>query len=346
MLFSESLTRFIIEVKPEYRSQVELHFADCTLNDLGMVTQTPELTIHIGDDVHQVAVEVLEWAWRDNEISTLRQNPPQPKPSKHIFAREASTKTHKPKVLLLHANGTNRDRDAALACEMAGGEPHIVHITQVMMGQENLLDYHMLIIPGGFSYGDDLGAGVLWALDLRAKFGDALNQFVTEGRPVLGICNGFQTLVKTGILPYVSNPRDVTLTYNEQGRFECRWVYLKTNPNSPCLFTQGIDDLMYVPVAHGEGRVMARDEATLARLWDDGLATLTYVDKDGNPATYPYNPNGAMSDIAGLCNPQGNVFGLMPHPENHIFAWQHPRFGRDEIGMTGLRIFQNGIKYA
>jgi len=346
MLFSESLTRFIIEVKPEYQFDVELLFANTCFNYLGMVTKKPELQITISDVVHLVSVEALETAWRDEVVLFEPKNQPQPKKSAHTFARVASVKTHKPKILLLHANGTNRDRDAMLACEVAGGEPHIAHINQVMAGHVNMLDYHMLIIPGGFSYGDDLGAGVLWALDLRQRFGSDLNQFVAEGRPVLGICNGFQTLVKTGILPYTSNPRDVTLTYNEQGRFECRWVYLKINSHSQCLFTQGIGDLMYVPVAHGEGRVMARDEATLTRLWDDGLATLTYVDKDGNPASYPYNPNGAMHDIAGLCNPQGNVFGLMPHPENHIFAWQHPRFGRDEIGMTGLRIFQNGIKYA
>jgi len=346
MLFAESLTRFIIEVKPEYRSQVEDHFADCTLSELGNVTEAPDLRIMIDDVAHVVSVEALERAWRDVPTISVSQDMSQPKKSAHTFARGASAKTHKPKVLLLHANGTNRDRDAMLACEVAGGEPYIAHINQVMAGHVKMLDYHMLIIPGGFSYGDDLGAGVLWALDLRQRFGSDLNQFVAEGRPVLGICNGFQTLVKTGILPYTSNPRDVTLTYNEQGRFECRWVYLKTNSHSQCLFTQGIGDLMYVPVAHGEGRVMARDEATLTRLWDDGLATLTYVDKAGNPALYPYNPNGAMHDIAGLCNPQGNVFGLMPHPENHIFAWQHPRFGRDEIGMTGLRIFQNGIKYA
>lgn len=346
MLFSESLTRFIIEVKPEYRSQVEAHFADCTLSELGNVTDTPELRITIDDVAHVVSVDALERAWRDVPTISESQNPPQPKKSAHTFARKPSMKTHKPKVLLLHANGTNRDRDAALACELAGGEPHIAHINQVMAGHVNMLDYHMLIVPGGFSYGDDLGAGVLWALDLRERFRESLNQFVAEGRPVLGICNGFQTLVKAGILPYTTTPRDVTLTYNERGHFECRWVYLKVNSHSQCLFTQGIDDLLYVPIAHGEGRVMARDEATLTRLWDEGLATLTYVDKNGNPASYPYNPNGAMADIAGLCNPQGNVFGLMPHPENHVFAWQHPRFGRGEIGMTGLRIFQNGIKYA
>jgi len=348
MLFSESLTRFIIEVKPEYRSAVESHFADCSLNYLGVVIHKPELRMTIGESVHTISVEALEGAWRgvSEKLPAQHQQPRIAQKSAQPFSRTASAKTGKPKVLLLHANGTNRDRDALLACELAGGDPEIIHINEIIHGNKRLLDYHMLIIPGGFSYGDDLGAGVLWSLDLREQFGDTLTQFVDEGRPVLGICNGFQTLVKTGILPYATSPRDVTLTYNEQGRFECRWVYLKVNSYSQCLFTQGIDDLLYVPIAHGEGRVMARDEATLNRLWDDGLATLTYVDGQGNPAPYPYNPNGAMADIAGLCNAQGNVFGLMPHPENHIFAWQHPRFGRNEVGMTGLRIFQNGIKYA
>ncbi|PJF29356.1 MAG: phosphoribosylformylglycinamidine synthase [Phototrophicales bacterium] len=345
LLFSESLTRFIIEVKPEYRMAIEQHFAD-SQSYLGQVTQTPELVITTKDSVYRVSVQTLEATWRGLLMPKQAHNLPYQTTSKHVFARTPSTKTHKPRVLLLHANGTNRDRDAALACELAGGESHIVHINQIIAGDVNMLDYHMLVVPGGFSYGDDLGAGVLWALDLRERFGDSLNQFVTQGRPVLGICNGFQALVKAGILPYATTTRDVTLTYNEQGRFECRWVYLKVNSYSQCLFTQDIDELLYVPVAHGEGRVITNNESTLSQLWNNGLATLTYVDENGNPAPYPYNPNGAMSDIAGLCNPQGNVFGLMPHPENHIFTWQHPHFRRRETKITGLRIFQNGIKYA
>jgi phosphoribosylformylglycinamidine synthase len=253
-------------------------------------------------------------------------------------------------VLILHATGTNRDHDAALACELAGGAPEVVHVNQLLSGERRLADYQMLVVPGGFSYGDDLGAGQLWALDLRERLGQALGSFIAEGRPALGICNGFQTLVKSGLLPGAgwagTAERPVTLTYNASGHFECRWVYLAPNPRSPCLFTVGLDQPIFCPVAHGEGRLVARDTATRDTLWSAGLAALTYSAPDGGPAAYPANPNGSDLAIAGLCNRAGNVLGLMPHPENHIFAWQHPRYQAGESGMVGLRLFQNGVRFA
>ncbi len=269
---------------------------------------------------------------------------------------------HRPKVLILHANGSNRDHDAALACTLAGGAPEIVHINQLMAGERRLADYGMLVIPGGFSYGDDLGAGVLWALDLRQRFGEELREFVRNGRPVLGICNGFQTLVKAGVLGDFqnrpTNSRTTTLTFNQSNQFECRWVTLKPNPNSPSLFTQGLTEPIYCPVAHGEGRLMVADEAALVALQAENLIPLRYsvngnrssvnglrITDYGLPNTdYPANPNGSVLDIAALCNPAGNVLGLMPHPENHIFPWQHPRASRGERGMLGLRLFENGVK--
>jgi phosphoribosylformylglycinamidine (FGAM) synthase-like amidotransferase family enzyme len=167
---------------------------------------------------------------------------------------------------------------------------------------------------------------------------------------VLGICNGFQALVKAGILPGVplgtNGDRAVTLAPNDSGRFECRWVYLRPNPHSANLFTAGLDDLIYCPVAHGEGRVAVRDAATRERLQAQGLIPLTYVNGDGSPAAYPANPNGSALDIAGLCNPAGNVLGLMPHPEDHVFGWQHPRRHRGERGCLGLRLFENALKHA
>jgi phosphoribosylformylglycinamidine synthase I len=208
----------------------------------------------------------------------------------------------------------------------------------------------MLLIPGGFSYGDDLGAGQVWAQELRHTLRQDLESFAKQGRPVLGICNGFQVLLKSGLLPETDfasgEDRDVTLTYNEQGRFECRWVYLKTNANSTSLFTEGLDELIYAPVAHGEGRVMSRDAAATERLWNNGQVALTYVDANGNAAGYPLNPNGSVTGIAALNNREGNVMGLMPHPEDHIYPWQNPLYHRGERGNLGIVLFKNGIRYA
>ena len=278
-------------------------------------------------------------------------------------------------MLILHANGTNRDHDAALACELAGGTPEIVHINQLLSGEKRFRDYNMLVIPGGFSYGDDLGAGVLWGMDLRERFEGRLQQFVENGRPVLGICNGFQVLVKSGLLQIgdsnqasAISQRPITLTYNESEQFECRWVYLEPNPNSASLFTKGLSEPIYCPVAHGEGRFSVKDESIAKMLVEDNLIPLQYTNTpihqinnqqstinnvDSRPLRvqqltvgYPANPNGSVLDIAALSNPAGNVMGLMPHPENHIFPWQHPRTHRGEAGMDGLRLFANGIKHA
>jgi len=263
----------------------------------------------------------------------------------------------KPRVLILHASGTNRDREAAWACELAGGQPEIVHISQLISGARRLSEFQMLVLPGGFSYGDDLGAGKVWAVTLRYRLAEELAAFVAEGKPVLGICNGFQALVKASILPgsqagsgmaaekpLLSQP--VTLARNDSARFECRWVYLQPNPRSPCLFTRGLDELIYCPVAHAEGKFVARDGETLAELERAGLPALRYVGPDGRPAGYPWNPNGSQNHIAGLCNPAGNVLGLMPHPEDHIIPEQHPRYHRGERGLLGLPIFRNGVRHA
>jgi phosphoribosylformylglycinamidine synthase I len=328
-----------------------------------------------GEPILSVSVADLEKAWRgfpSDKVTRWQGD----KVTKMVTPSTHHLITSSPKVLILHANGTNRDNDAALACQLAGGEPEIVHINQLVAGDRILTDYHMLVIPGGFSYGDDLGAGVLWALDLKYKFGKALNAFVADGRPVLGICNGFQALVKSGLLPgslLIPNPstgsrqalqsRPVTLTFNRSNQFECRWVYLQPDPNSPSLFTKGLAEPIYCPVAHGEGRLAVQDEQAARALQSQNLIPLTYVDNsviskqlsvNGEPMTddrlpitdYPANPNGSILNIAALCNPAGNVMGLMPHPENHIFPWQHPRAQRGEKGMLGLRLFENGIRNA
>lgn len=260
-----------------------------------------------------------------------------------------------PRVLILRAPGINRDRDAALACELAGGAPERVHINRIAGGSVRLADYAMLVIPGGFSYGDHLGAGKLLAVDLIHRLGDALRHFIADGRPVIGICNGFQVLVKAGILPGLAPPSSdpttpprVTLTENESGRFECRWVFLAPAPGSRCLFLEGIERPIQVPVAHGEGRLVVDSPATLETLRAQGLVALRYVGEDGAPAGYPANPNGSLDAIAAICNPQGNVLGLMPHPENAVLPQQHPRRSREPRRSEGdgLIIFRNAVRYA
>jgi len=259
-----------------------------------------------------------------------------------------------PRVMVMHAPGTNRDREAALACELAGGRPEIVHIYQLFGSERSLDDYQMLVIPGGFSYGDDLGAGRLWANDLYHRLSEALARFVEAGKPVLGICNGFQVLVKAGYLPGPAPLQRVTLTFNHSGHFECRWVHLRPLASSRCLFTRDLGEDILCPVAHGEGRLVVPDEDTRRALWDRSLVALQYVAPGSDeassvargPAGYPANPNGSVDDIAGLCNEAGNVMGLMPHPEDHIFAQQHPRWTRGEFGGLGTGLFRNGIRAA
>jgi phosphoribosylformylglycinamidine synthase subunit PurQ / glutaminase len=253
----------------------------------------------------------------------------------------------KPGVLILHATGTNRDREAAWAVEAAGGRPQIVHVNALRQGHASLHDFQMLILPGGFSYGDALGAGRLWATDLRWLFQDPLARFIEAGKPVLGICNGFQALVKSGWLPGPPNDGiQTTLTRNASNHFECRWVRLAADPGSPCVFTRGCTEMVLCPVAHGEGRFVPRDDAALAQLRAGRLIALTYVDAGRGPAGYPDNPNGSVAGIAGICNERGNVLGLMPHPEDHILSVQHPRWTRGESGGLGLPLFAQGLRYA
>ena len=256
----------------------------------------------------------------------------------------------KPKIMILSATGSNRDRDVAWACELAGGAPEIVHVNALAADGRKLAGYQMLVLPGGFSYGDDLGAGKLWAVTLRFRLAEALGTFVAKGKPVLGICNGFQALVKSGLLPGDDGlePKRplATLTRNSHAHFECRWVHLEPNTASPCVFTRGLEEPIHCPVAHGEGQFVARDDATLAGFEARGGVALRYVDASGARAGYPHNPNGSVANIAGLTNPKGNILGLMPHPENHIRNEQHPEFHRGVIGRSGLALFKNGIRYA
>jgi phosphoribosylformylglycinamidine synthase I len=257
----------------------------------------------------------------------------------------------KPKALILQARGTNRDYDAAEALSLAGADPECVPLNHLRAEKKHFSDFQMLILAGGFSYADALGAGKLLAIDLNTYFTDEISVFVSAGKPVIGICNGFQALVKSGILPgkEMKDERDVsvTLTFNQQGHFECRWVTIKPI-SQKCIWTKGLRENIACPIAHGEGNFQVSDNTLLSTFQSQDQIALVYATNNGSPADgkYPANPNGSVLDIAGICNPQGSVLGLMPHPENHIHSFQHPNWTREKTKHSGLALFQNGVKYA
>jgi len=234
----------------------------------------------------------------------------------------------KPKIMIMHATGTNRDRETAWACQLTGGEPEIVHINQIVSGAKQLNDYQMLILPGGFSYGDEIGPGRLWSLDLLDFMKDQLKVFIGFDKPVIGICNGFQALVHAVILPGA-------LVENDSKKFECRWVYIQPEGNS--IFTRNLTEPVFCPVAHGYGKYISDGSESVA---------FRYTNCEGHQVNYLYNPNGSEDNIAGITNAKGNVIGLMPHPENHLIPEHHPQYHRGRRGFLGLLFFENAIKYA
>ncbi len=252
-------------------------------------------------------------------------------------------------VCVLFAAGINCDQETVFAFEQAGARPENVHINLLKKKPTLLRQYQVLVIPGGFSYGDYIASGRVLANEIRHNLADEIKRFLSEGKLILGICNGFQVLVKCGLLPAFENPfepQTVTLDTNDSSRYEDRWVYLKTE-KSPCIFTQNLPEIMYLPVAHSEGKFIPNTPATLKRLQENHQIVFRYVTPDGKKAKYPLNPNGSIEGIAGICNPSGRVFGLMPHPERFTMIEHHPRWHREKLTRPdGIAIFENAVKYA
>lgn len=255
------------------------------------------------------------------------------------------------RVIVLRAAGTNCDAETAYAFRLAGADAETIHINKLIRREVLLDNYQILVIPGGFTYGDDVAAGAVLANELRHRLRSPIDRFLSEGKLMMGICNGFQAMMRAGLVPGIGNSawhQQATLTTNDSCRYEDRWVHLRVEPSSACPFTSDIEPLLYLPVAHGEGKFLPENEDLLTRMDEQGQIVLRYVNPVGEPAGYPWNPNGSVSGVAGVCDPTGRVFGMMPHPERHILPTHHPRWTREGLkdSPDGMILFRNAVRYA
>lgn len=264
-----------------------------------------------------------------------------------------------PRVCILRAPGTNCDHETAHAFDRCGGVAQRVHLFELLENPSILRDFQALCIPGGFSYGDDIGAGVVFGSQLQSQLAETIGEFLQRDTLVLGICNGFQVLMKARLLPggattwppNLDQPPAATLTWNENGRYTALWVRLRCQTTRN-VFLRGISEIE-LPIAHAEGRIAVPDPAILGQWTAQGQIALCYTDEqghtppDGTLLPYPENPNGSLANIAGLGDPTGRVLGLMPHPERFIDATQHPRWTRLQLRGegAGLQIFRNAVEY-
>lgn len=261
------------------------------------------------------------------------------------------------KVCVLRIEGTNCEDEMAGAFRAVGADAENVHLKQLTGGaspetRRALEEYDILAFPGGFSAGDYVRAGAIFAARIRSSLGSEIKRFVESGKPVLGVCNGFQILVELGLLPAFEETMapvaTAALYTNDSGRFECRPTVLRNDNRGKCIFSSSIEKgtLLMIPSAHGEGKLMSRDKGFIRRLEDNDQIVFRYVKEDGSKAEYPWNPNGSESDIAGICNPAGNVMGMMPHPERVISRFTHPDWTRNcgSAEGDGLPIFRSAVE--
>lgn len=260
------------------------------------------------------------------------------------------------KVLIITGFGLNCERETTVAFELCGAEVVQRHLNDLTANPDLMLECHILAFIGGFSFGDHLGAGTVFANRVKSRLGGELNQFISAGKLIIGICNGMQTLTRLGIVPALDGAYfkpQVAMAHNDHGAFHDSWVTLKANPNSPCVFTRGID-IIPLPVRHGEGKFTPIDQETLDQMEAEQLIALRYVDpQTGEPTmAFPHNPNGAWGSVAGICDYTGRIFGLMPHPEAYLSPYNHPHWTRQQISGVlpanglGKQIFQNAVNFA
>ena len=250
-------------------------------------------------------------------------------------------------VLVLRAAGINCDVETQHALQLCGAAAQRIHVNRIIENPDLLDGFQILVIPGGFSYGDDVAAGKILANQIIHHLTDRLREFIESGKIVLGICNGFQVLVKTGILGKIepNGKQQITITNNDSGKFEDRWVYLEPSSKKCIFIEQG--RRIYLPIAHGEGKVVFENNGVFGKVKADDRVAFRYVDEDGNFGPFPVNPNGSTDSIAGLCDSTGRVMGLMPHPERFVRFTQHPHWTRlkDKSRTDGRTIFDNAVKY-
>lgn len=259
----------------------------------------------------------------------------------------------KVKVIVLRTAGTNNDIETALAYKLSGADVDVIHINKLLKKEVKLSPYQIMAIPGGFSYGDDISAGKIFANKLKYKLRNEIQEFSKSGKLIIGICNGFQILVKTGLLPFKDDKQSVTLTFNDSGKFECRWTYLKkvyrendSKRTIGSFWVKNLPDVIELPVAHGEGKFYTSKDI-LAKLNEDNLIIFKYCTQVGEDGDYPDNPNGSLENIAAITNTEGNILGMMPHPERFVLNYQHYSWTRNTSRVPfGFIIINNSVNYA